>query len=105
MCKIVGIQDIHQNEWDALVIDSPVASWFQTSEAYQFYESLPFLESFVMGVESGGELKGVVAGYVQKDGGKLKQFFSRRAIIHGGPLLASDIAETELQCLLQALRL
>lgn len=105
MCKIVGIQDIHQNEWDALVIDSPVASWFQTSEAYQFYESLPFLESFVMGVESGGELKGVVAGYVQKDGGKLKQFFSRRAIINGGPLLASDIAETELQCLLQALRL
>ncbi len=29
-------------------------------------------------------LKGVIAGYIQKDGGKVKQFFSRRAIVNGG---------------------
>lgn len=104
MCKIIGIEDIKLNEWGALVDASPVASWFQTSEAYQFYESFPFLESFVIGVENEGRLKGIVAGCIQKDGGKLKQFFTRRAIINGGPLLAGDITEEELRCLLRALK-
>lgn len=94
--------DIDADAWNALVDESPVATWFQTPEAYAFFEGLSFLEAFAVAVENGGQLKGVVMGYVQKDGGRIKQFFSRRAIITGGPLLANDISDEELTALLNA---
>lgn len=75
-------------------------NWFQTYECYNFYKSLSFLEAFKFEVERDGEVKGRIVGYIQKDGGKLKQFFSRRAIINGGPMLAKDITEKELETLL-----
>ena len=83
---------------------SPVATWFQTREAYDFFKSLSFLETVVVAVENAGRLKGVVVGYVQKDGGWLEKYFSRRAIIFGGPLLANDITEQELGLLLLSLK-
>lgn len=86
--------------WSELVQLSSHTSWFQTIEAYNFFNRLSFLEAFVVAVENTGVLKGVVVGYIQKDGGKIKQFFSRRAIINGGPLLADDISDDELTVLL-----
>lgn len=104
MCRLIGIDEIRQDEWDGLVKTSPVATWFQTKEAYAFFDSLSFLEAFAIGVEKAGHLKGVAVGYVQKDGGKIKQFFSRRAIIIGGPLLAEDITDEALEMLLRSLK-
>ena len=104
MLKVIEIQEIDKMSWAALVKDSPVATWFQTPEAYHFFVSLSFLETFCMAVENKGQLKGVVVGYVQKDGGWMKQFFSRRAIISGGPLLANDITNEELATLLDSLK-
>lgn len=75
-------------------------NWFQTDECLLFYESLGFVESFSCSVERNGVEKGRIVGYIQKDGGKLKQFFSRRAIINGGPMLADDITADELAELL-----
>lgn len=76
-------------------------NWFQTDECYDFYKSLPYLEAFKFEVERDGEVKGRIVGYIQKDGGKLKQFFSRRSIINGGPYLAEDITDTEVAELLE----
>lgn len=76
-------------------------SWFQYIECYDFYSSLSFLEPFKFEVIRGHEIIGRVVGYIQKDGGKLKQFFSRRAIINGGPYLAEDITEAEIEELLE----
>lgn len=104
MPKVIGIEDINREGWGDLVRTSSVASWFQTVEAYDFYDSLQFLEAFAVGVEDRGMLKGVVVGYVQKDGGRIKQFFSKRAIITGGPLLSDDIEVEELTLLLNALK-
>jgi hypothetical protein len=104
MSKVIEIQDIVLADWDALVAASPVATWFQTKEAYDFFDSLSFLEAFALGIESGGQLKGVAVGFVQKDGGKLKQYLSRRAIVNGGPLLADDTTDEELSLLLKALK-
>ena len=104
MPKVVEIQGVGQLAWDELVRTSSVANWFQTREAYDFYDGLPFLEAFALGVEEQGRLKGVVVGYLQKDGGKVKRFFSRRAIVTGGPLLADDITEEALVLLLDALK-
>lgn len=81
-----------------------MTNWFQTEECYNFYKSLSFLEAFKYEVRRDGEVKGRIVGYIQKDGGKLKQFFSRRAIINGGPMLAEDITEEELETLLNECR-
>lgn len=77
--------------WEELIAQSSTANFFQTKECYDFYSGLSFLEAFVFGVTENGCLKGIVVGYIQKDGGKLKQYFSRRAIVTGGALLADDI--------------
>lgn len=102
--RIVEGEIIDSRLWSELVRQSPVATWFQTREAYNFFDGLSFLEAFAYAVESDGRLKGVAVGYIQKDGGKLMQFFSRRAIILGGPLLADDISNEELDVLLTALK-
>ena len=105
MLKLVEAQGVDTGCWNGLLKSSPVTNWFQTPEAYRFFDSLSFMEAFALGVENDGVLKGVVVGCVQKDGGRLKQFFSRRAIITGGPLLAEDITEEELKALLNALKI
>lgn len=102
--NIVEGSHIGLKAWADLVSRSPVATWFQTHEAYSFFDSLSFLEAFAYAVESMGQLKCIVVGYVQKDGGKLERFFSRRAIILGGPLLAKDVSDEELTLLLRSLK-
>ena len=104
MSEIVEIKGIGRSEWDDLVKTSSVATWFQTEEAYNFFYGLLFLEAFAFGVVSEGHLRGVVVGYIQKDGGRIKGLLSRRAIILGGPLLADDISDDELTTLLKSLK-
>ena len=69
---------------------------FQSDTFYEFLESLSFLEAFKVEVARDGVTKGRILGYIQKDGGRVKQFFSRRAIVNGGPMLADDITEKEI---------
>ena len=95
MLKVVEVHEIELDSWDGLSKSSPVTTWFQTPEAYLFFSSLSFMETFAFGVKNEGVLKGVVVGYVQKDGGRLKRFLSRRAIVIGGPLFADDITDEE----------
>lgn len=102
--RIIDGEHIDSVLWSELVKQSPLATWFQTREAYAFFEGLSFLEAFAIAVESNGQLKGLVAGYIQKDGGKIKQFLSRRAIVVGGPLLSDEITDEELAFLLSALK-
>lgn len=76
-----------------------MTNWFQTEECLKFYGSLAFIEPFECSVERDGNTKGRIVGYIQKDGGAIKRFFSKRAIINGGPLLADDITEQEVEAL------
>lgn len=102
--NIVEDNHIGSKVWTDLVKVSPVATWFQTREAYLFFDGLPFLDAFSIGLESEGNLRAVTVGYVIKDGERLKQFLSRRAIIIGGPLLSEDITDEELKKMLFAVK-
>jgi lipid II:glycine glycyltransferase (peptidoglycan interpeptide bridge formation enzyme) len=62
---------------------------------------LSFLEPFLFGVLEDGNLSGLICGYIIADGGAVKQYFSRRAIVPGGLLLDKDVSEVALQTLLQ----
>lgn len=103
MTVLTDISQINRSEWQKLIATSPVASWFQTPEAYDFFASVPAsVKPFGVAVEE-KDLKGVVVGYTVAEGGPLKRFFSKRTIIQGGPLLADDISDEALTALLQAI--
>ena len=105
MTILTSNKDIDRAAWSALVHSSPTGTWFQTPEAYDFFASLPQeMQPFVVGVADDNKLCGVVVGYVTQDSNALKQFFTRRAIIIGGPLLDDNISDTALEQLLLALR-
>ena len=95
--RVIGYKDIDCVEWGVLVKASATGTWFQTPEAYCFYESMPeFFRPFVVAVERVNDLtnertlRGVCVGYVTVEKSPLKQFLTRRAIIIGGPCLADD---------------
>lgn len=103
MTVITQYNAVNSEAWQQLLEASPVATWFQTEDAYRFFASLPeMMTPFVFAVENEGVLRGLVVGYVTKDTHPLKQFFTRRAIIYGGPLLADDITDEQLTALLHA---
>ena len=88
-----------------MVAGAETATWFQTEAAYLFFVSLPtMMRPFAYGVAEDGVLKGVVVGFVTVEQSRWRQFFTRRAIINGGPLLAEDISTEALQLLLERLR-
>ena len=104
MIKILTYDQIDQQQWQELVQSSPVATWFQTPEAYRFYQSVGGMQAFVYGVSEQGRLVGVIVGYTTQEQSNFKQHFTCRTIIYGGPLLAEDISETALAELLKAVK-
>ena len=97
--------DIERAEWSKLVANSTTGTWFQTPEAYDFFASLTELfEAFNIGLRSAQGLRGVCVGYVTKERSAVKQFFTRRAIIIGGPCLANDCTNAEAEALMNAVR-
>ena len=112
MLKILTYPEIDPQQWQELVDRSPYATWFQTKEAYEFYasnpnEMTPFAYGVVeasIGDNAGDRLVGVCVGYITKEKSALKQYFTRRAIIIGGPLLAEDATAEEIAALLNAVK-
>ena len=102
MIKVLTYHQIDQQQWRDLIETSAVSTWFQTDEAYRFYLSVGGMKAFAYGVTEQGRLTGVVVGYITHERNPIKQYFTRRAIIYGGPLLAEDISATALAALLNA---
>lgn len=103
MKRLLTYPEISPTAWQELVDRSPYATWFQTSEAYQFYvvnkeEMMPF----AIGVEEDGHLTGVIVGYTTQERNPIKQLLTCRSIIIGGPLLDEHISNEALRALLLA---
>ncbi len=102
--------DIKREQWNSLVSSSTTGTWFQTPEAYEFFASMPDLFApFVVGIayDPAGaqtQLRGVCVGYVTKEKNAIKQYFTRRAIIIGGPVFADDCSMDEAETLMKAVR-
>lgn len=102
MTRILTYSDIDPAAWQMLVEQSPCATWFQTPEAYQFYASnSEEMIPFVFGVEEDEHLKAICVGYITKEKSAFKQFFTRRAIIIGGPLIGEHAIESDVEQLLR----
>ena len=113
--SILTYEEIDREEWSKLVASSSTGTWFQTPEAYEFFASQPELfKPFAVGVVRNPEsdsgamneetLRGVCVGYVTKEKNAVKQYFTRRAIIIGGPALADDASSEEVELLMNGVR-
>ena len=104
MLHILTYEQIDRKEWSKLVMESRTGTWFQSPEAYDFFASMPDLfKPFVVGVGTSA-LRAVCVGYVTVMSNLIMQFFSRRAIITGGPCLADDATAEEVTLLMSAAR-
>lgn len=103
MLQLLTYDEIDPSAWQTLVDSSPYATWFQTKDAYEFYASLPEeMMPFAIGVEEDGHLTGVIVGYTTQEKNPIKQLFTCRSIIIGGPLLDEHISDDALSALLLA---
>lgn len=73
---------------------------FQSAAYNAFLQETGFLEPFRCSVVRDTKEIAILQGYVQKDGGRLKRFFSRRAIVNGGPYFADDATNQDVKALL-----
>ena len=96
--------EIDKQNWKSLAETSPLSTWFQTEEAYRFYQSVSDMDAFVYGVVEEDRLVGVIVGYTTQEKCKLKQYFTARTIVVGGPLLDENISESALAMLLQIVK-
>ena len=105
MIKLFTYHEIDPQQWQALVDSSPYATWFQTKEAYEFYAAVSTeLAPFAVGIEENGHLVGVIVGYTTQETNPIKQFFTCRSIIIGGPMLDEHISSDALSALLVAVK-
>ena len=105
MAHILTYDLIDRQQWSELVRTSETGTWFQSPEAYDFFASLPeLMEPFVYGVERADKLCAVCVGYVTKEPNPIKQFFTRRAIIIGGVVVAANGAKEDIVILLNYVR-
>lgn len=105
MKLLLTYSDIDPQQWQSLVERSPYATWFQTPEAYAFYaSSSDELTPFTIGVDEDGQLMGVVVGYTTRETNPIKQLFTCRSIVIGGPLLDESISDNAVTALLCAVK-
>lgn len=105
--------DIDRTEWSRLVQTSATGTWFQTPEAYEFFASMPELfKPFAIGIcnlkfetiNAQSTLRAICVGYVTVEKNPITQFFTRRAIIIGGPALADDCTDEEVVALMNGVK-
>ena len=117
--KILTYEQIDRTAWTNLVETSATGTWFQMPEAYDFFASQSELfKPFVVAISNDASLseaqqsinsslqtlRGVSVGYVTMEKSAIKQFFTRRAIIIGGPALVDDCSEEEVTMLMNAVK-
>lgn len=64
----------------------PQGNFFQSSEAYKFFNSLKNYDPMYILIEKNGEIQGLLLSVIIREQNHLKSFFSRRCIVWGGPL-------------------
>lgn len=89
---------IDTEQWRKLLESSPHASPFQTPEYYDFFNSMFGFSANVFAVVHNEKIKALVCVTLQKEKG-IKGYFSRRAIIFGGPVFFEN-SNKELSFLL-----
>lgn len=84
--NILTDSQISRSLWNELLKNNEFASPFQSFKFYSFFNSMLDLSANAFACEDNSELIALCVVTYQKEKG-IKGFFSRRAIIYGGPLI------------------
>ena len=97
--------DVDGVKWDTLINNSVYSSPFQTKQFYELCNSTSGYKGYVYAIE-GLDNKYYalcVVSYTYEKG--IKSWFSRRAIIYGGPLLLDHYKDSSLELLIEEITL
>jgi len=99
--------EININDWVSFLQKNSNANTFQTLEYYLSQKNNTKQHPFLFGVYDKNNLVGIVSGFVIRNGIGIISKLTSRAIIIGGPLLASDInnKDTILDFLLKGIKI
>lgn len=83
--QIIADNEISRSAWNELLLNSSFPTPFQTAEFYDYFNSIPGYVAIALTIENSGKLCSLVVATLQKEKG-IKGYFSKRAIIYGGPV-------------------
>jgi len=96
------VRELNKRKWSEFVYDHPYGNIFQTPEMFDFFESVPNYSPEIVAVaDKQDNIKALVVAVLQKEGNGLEGFFSRRAIVFGGPVI--DEKEPKIEIYLEIL--
>ena len=98
--EILLNKSIPVSKWKEFLSNNPYASPFQSPEFYNLFNSVKGLSAETIAISDSGSLKALAVVTIQKEFG-IKGFFSRRAVIYGGPLIGVDHPEVLVMLLEQ----
>lgn len=84
--KLLVNNEIPRQLWEQLLTKNPFRSPFQTPAFFDFFNTVPDQHVVALAVENSKELLALAVITLQKESG-IKSYFSRRAVIYGGPVL------------------
>ncbi len=84
--EILYNSQVKIDEWKEFLAASDLSSPFQTPEFYNLYNSIPGQSAEVFAISETKKIVALCVVTLQKERG-MKGFFSRRAIIYGGPVV------------------
>ena len=91
-------ESIDRISWMNFVMSHPEGNFFQTTQAFQFFNSLDNIEPIVLvAVEPDDRIIGLLCACIFRESNGLKGYFSRRCIGWGGPICGN--METALELL------
>ena len=94
--RLLKNDEIPEYKWHSFLSGNPYYSIFQSPYFYSFFNSISGNSAEVFAVEEFLEIKALCVITIQKEMG-IKGFFSRRAIIYGGPIVKKEnVKEFEL---------
>jgi serine/alanine adding enzyme len=95
--------NISQSKWESFISKNSLVNPFQSPAFFYFYNSITSLSAQAFAIEESDELLALCVVTFQKEKG-LKAYFSRRAIIYGGPIITNDpIGSEALTFLLESI--
>lgn len=96
--RILLNEEIPVSRWKDFINLNQYGSPFQTAEYFNFFNSIPGQSASAIAIANNDQITALAVVTLQKESG-IKSYFSRRAIIYGGPLLTDDSSGTSLNIL------
>jgi serine/alanine adding enzyme len=96
--------EVDPDKWDTLIDNSAFSSPFQTRKFYDFCNTTPGYKGYVYAIEGRDGIYYAVCVISLTSEKGIKSWFSRRAIIYGGPVLADHFDSYALTNLLEEIK-